>query len=143
MISAVFSGPAISAEYDFGDSKSVTLVSKSWGALTANDLEAVLAYTNKCLELFGEEAAAMQNSLDGYPDGSQDEVFAYWALNDVATCLFIEGEAYKNAGMLDEAKAVYQRVVNEYTYGQSWDPKGWFWKPAEAAEKEIEKMNAN
>ena len=43
--------PTIAAAYNFGDYRSSTLVTKGWEALAANDIEAVLAYTNKCIEL--------------------------------------------------------------------------------------------
>jgi len=129
--------PTVAGAYNFGDFRSETLATKAWGALSQGDLEAVLAYTNKCIELYAEQAKKMQESLGGYVEGPKEQVFAYWALNDVAVCLFIQGEAYRNAKMLDEAKEVYEKVVNEFTFGQAWDPKGWFWKPAEAAKEKI------
>lgn len=129
--------PAVAHAYNYGDFRSETLTTKAWGALADGDLEAVLAYTNKCLELYGEPAKKMQNSLNEYPEGDNDKIFSFWALNDVATSLFIQGEAYRKAEMKDEALAAYKKVVNDYTYGQAWDTKGWFWKPAEAAKEKI------
>jgi len=123
--------------YNFGDYKSSTLASKAWQALGANDLEGVLAYSNKCIEMYGNNARKMQASLDQYPTGTNDEIFSYWALNDIATVLYIQGEAYRKAGMMDEAKEAYNRVINEFKYGQCWDMGGWFWKPAEAAAEKI------
>jgi len=123
--------------YNFGDFRSETLAAKAWTALAEDDIEAVLAYTNKCIELYGEQAAKMQSSLDAYPEGSDDQVFAYWALNDVATSLYIQGEAYRKANMNDEAKEIYESLIEDYTYGQAWDPKGWFWKPASAAKEKL------
>ncbi len=131
----VFVRPVLA--YDYGDNRSTTLVSKAWGALNQNDTEAVLAYTNKCIELYGDKAKEMQASLKDYPWGSNDEIFSFWALNDVATALYIQGEAYRRADMKDEAKEVFSKLVNEYSYGQCWDPKGWFWKPAETAKEKI------
>jgi len=96
-----------------------------------------LAYTNKCLELYAEPAKKMQDSLSGFATGSNDEIFSYWALNDVATSLFIQGEAYRKVGMKDEALSAYQKIVDNYSYGQTWDPKGWFWKPSDAAKEKI------
>ena len=116
---------------------SVTLTSKAWAALSQKDTEAVLAYTNKCLELYAEQAIKMQSELTEYPQGKQDEIFAYWALNDVATSLFIQGEAYRRADMKEEAKAVYKKLMKEYTFGQAWDTNGWFWKPSEAAKEKL------
>ncbi|MGE0268529.1 MAG: tetratricopeptide repeat protein [Candidatus Omnitrophota bacterium] len=132
-----FINPKLAAAYNFGDFRSETLTTKAWIALKEGDIEAVLAYTNKCLELYGEQAKKMQESLQAYPQGSNDEIFGFWALNDVATSLFIQGEAYRQASMQDEAKEAFMKVVNEYTYGQAWDTKGWFWKPADAAKEKL------
>ena len=127
----------VSAAYNFGDYRSETLATKAWSVLKDGDLEAVLAYTNKCIELYADQAKKMQSSLTSYPTGSNDQIFAYWALNDVATSLFIQGEAYRKANKKDEAIAAYKKAVNEFSYGQAWDPQGWFWKPAEAAQEKI------
>ena len=134
--------PTTALAYNFGDFRSETLVGKAWGALGEDDIEAVLAYTNKCLELYAEQAVGMQKSMDGYAEGSDDEIFSYWALNDVATALFIKGEAYRKVNMMDEALESYQRIVNEFSYGQTWDPNGWFWKPAVAAKEKIEMIKS-
>jgi len=129
--------PQAAHAYNFGDYRSATLASKGWEALSANDLEAVLAYTNKCIELYADQAKKMQASLMDFPAGTNDEIHSYWALNDVATCLFIQGEVYRKNDMLDEAKAAYQKIVDDYAYGQCWDTGGWFWKPSEAAQEKI------
>ena len=127
----------VALAYDFGDYRSTTLTTRAWEALEKGDIEAVLAFTNKCIELYGEQAKKMQGNLKDYPTGSSQEVFNYWALNDVATSLFIQGEAYRKAKMNDEAKDVFNKLINDFTYGQCWDAKGWFWKPAEAAKEKL------
>lgn len=130
------------AAYNFGDYRSVTLTTKAWKALEAGDLDAVLAYTNKCIELYGAEAKKMQNGLTGYPTGKDEDIFKYWALNDVATSLFIQGEAYRKAGNIDQAKTAYQKLIDNYSYGQAWDTQGWFWKPAEAAQGNLNMLES-
>lgn len=134
---AFFVAPTAAQAVDFGDHRSATLTTKAWKSLGEKDLDSVLAYTNKCVELYGAKAKEMQASLTDYASGSNDKIFAYWALNDVATALFIQGEALREAGKMDEAKVVYQRIADEYGYGQCWDTGGWFWKPAEAAKAKI------
>lgn len=130
--------PAIAkAEYNFGDNRSVTLTTKAWEALEKGDVEAVLAYTNRCIELYAEEAKKMQASLKDFPKGSNQEIFNYWALNDVGTCLYIQGEAYRKANMNEEAKEAYKNLVDNYGFAQCWDVKGWFWKPAESAKERL------
>jgi len=129
--------------YEFGDFRSVTLTTKAWDALNKGDIEAVLAYTNKCIELYAGEAKKMQASLDDYPKGQAEggtnqAVFNYWALNDVGTCLYIQGEAFRKADMMEEAKEAFNTLIKEYSFSQSWDTKGWFWKPAEAAKEKLQ-----
>jgi len=137
VMAVCFATPQAVMAYDYGDSRSVTLVGKAWKALADKDVDGVLAYTNKCIELYGAKAKEMQVALKDYVQGSKDEISAYWALNDVATALFIQAEALREAGKTDEAKAVYQKLVDEFTYGQCWDNGGWFWKPAEAAKAKL------
>ena len=133
----IFSLTSQAFAYNVGDFRSETLVSKAWEALNGKDIEAVLAYTNKVIELYADQAKKMQASLTDYVKGSNDDIFGYWALNDVATSLFIQGEAYRNANMMDEAKAAYQKLIDEFSFGQCFDTKGWFWKPAEAAKEKL------
>ncbi len=128
--------------YNFGDFRSATLVSKAWEALDKNDVEAVLAYTNKCLELYGEQARQMQAGLKDYPTGTNEEIFKLWALNDVATSLYIQGEIYRKANMKDESKDAFNKLVKDYAFGQAWDAKGWFWKPSEAAKEKLSMIDA-
>ena len=148
VISIVFAFAQVASAYDFGDFRSVTLVSKAWGVLAKNDLEAVLAYTNKCIELYAEQAQKMQNELKDYvvfdpnDPATKEKVFSYWALNDVATALYIQGEGYLKNNMKEEAKEVYRKVVENYTFGQAWDLQGWFWKPAEAAKDKLKIINS-
>jgi tetratricopeptide (TPR) repeat protein len=132
--------PSVSP-YNFGDKSSQTLTGKAWKALDDKNLEGVLVFTNKCIELYGEKARVMQEGLKEYPAGDDKKVFSFWALNDVATCLFIQGEAYRKGGSMDEAKKAFTRVTKEFSFGQCWDPKNKaFWKPAEAAKDKLEMM---
>jgi len=71
---------ATASAYNFGDFKSSTLVGKAWNALNQNDTEGVMAYTNKCLELYTAQAKKMQAGLTDFAKGTNDEIHAYWAL---------------------------------------------------------------
>lgn len=138
-VSAQSMGAANPSVYNFGDFRSSTLTGKAWQALNEKNLDGVLAYTNKNIELYSENAKTMQAGLKDYPAGSEQEIFAMWALNDIATSLFIQGEAYRKAGQIDKAKEAYNRVVNEFSFGQCWDPaQKIFWKPAEAAKDKLD-----
>ena len=80
----------------------------------------------------------MEASLKDYASGTNDQIFKYWALNDVGTAYFIQGEAYRAAGMNKEAIAAYKKVISDYSYSQCWDIGGWFWKPAEGAKPRLD-----
>lgn len=123
--------------YNYGDYRSETLVSRAWESLNKADIEGVLAYTNKAIELYGEQARDMQNGLKEFPSGEKEKVFAFWALNDIGTAYFIQGEAFRKAEMMEEAKQAYNKVIREFAFAQSWDNGGFFWKPAEAAKEKL------
>jgi len=130
----------IGTPYDFGDYTSQTLTTKAWEALGQNDHRGVELYTKKCLELYEEEAKQQQASLKEF--APKDKAFDAWALNDVATCYFILGESLLAQKRYAEAKAAFERVVDDFSYAQCWDPKGWFWKVAVAARGRLNKILA-
>ena len=135
---------AAAPSYNFGDYKSSTLATKAWKALEEKNVEAVVVYTNKCLELYGAKAAEMQASLKEPASGDDQKIFSYWALNDVATCLYIQGEAYYRAKQKDKAKPLFERVVKEFSFGQTYDPANKaFWKPADGAADKINMIEKN
>lgn len=125
--------PAASS-YDFGDRTSATLVGKAWQALTAKNADAVLAYTGYCRELYQATALQQQAALTAPPPTNEPEkVHANWALNDVGTALFLQGQVFEEKGSTADAVAVYKLLVEKLSYAQCWDAKGWFWSPADAA----------
>ncbi|MBI3323763.1 MAG: tetratricopeptide repeat protein [Candidatus Omnitrophica bacterium] len=130
----------IGTPYDFGDYTSQTLTVKAWEALGANDYRGVELYTKKCVELYENDAKKQQASLKEF--APKEKAFDYWALNDVATCYFILGESLLAQKRYQEAKAAYERVVNDFSFAQCWDPKGWFWKVAVGARGKINKILA-
>lgn len=123
---------------DYGDYSSVTLQVKAWDALGNGQHENAVKFTQKCSELYEEQARKMQASLKATP--APDDVNKYWALNDVGTCYFIRGEALMKLGRKDEALAAYKVVVDELYFAQAWDPKGWYWAPADAAYPKVEML---
>ncbi|MCA9399206.1 MAG: tetratricopeptide repeat protein [Candidatus Omnitrophica bacterium] len=119
--------------YDYGDLASATLMTKAWNALENRDYPAVMAYTDRCLKMYSKEALQMQADLDTLPKGDPEHIASYWALNDVATSLFLQAEVYVKLNDFESAERIYNKLIKEYRFGQCWDPKGWFWQPAQAA----------
>lgn len=125
---------------DYGDYSSQTLVRKAWEALDNEQLDMALIYTEKCIKLYTEQALKMQSELKELPRGENEEIFIYWAVNDVATAHYIRGRAFELKGKTAEAKKEYLTVRDKYAFGQCWDPKGWWWRPAEAAGSVLKTM---
>ena len=125
---------------DYGDFTSVTLMVKAWEMLEEENYEAAVKYTEKCAELYEEQAREMQASMSA--KAAPDKVNDYWALNDVGTCYFIRGEALTKLRQYEEAIAAYKVVRDELRYAQAWDPKGWHWSPADAAYPKVQMLEA-
>lgn len=115
---------------------SQALTTRAWKSLGTGDLEDALEATATCRELFAAEATSQQAALEDFlpPEKGHDA----WALNDVGTCLFIEGQVHEKAGRTAAAVTAYRRLVDDYRFAQCWDEKGWFWKPSQAAADRLE-----
>ncbi len=124
---------------DFGDFSSATLTSKAWAANDAKDYAAADGYTSKCIEMFTPQALEQQKALPA-PLTEKEEIFAQWALNDVGTCYFIRGQILEKQGKTKEALESYKFLAENLAYAQTWDPKGWFWKPAGAASERVKAL---
>jgi len=126
---------------EFGDHSSSTITTKAWEALNAGKHEDAIGYANKCIELYKAKAEEMQKALNApVPADNKEEVFKQWALNDVGTCLFILGQALEKQDKGKEALAAYKQLVEKVSFAQTWDTKGWFWKPADAAKGRIKAL---
>ena len=124
---------------------------KAWSAYNGAKYESAIKYAEQCIDSFGKAADRAQEKLDSEkeplpPTGAVDDseknaIFKRGLLNDVATAYFIKGrsaeylwqargprfEEYK-----DMAKEAYEATCR-YKHARTWDPKGWFWSPCEAA----------
>ena len=123
---------------DFGDASSETLTTKAWKALEAKKYKETIVFTKKCIELYEKDAKAMQAELKEPVDASdKDAVSSKWALNDVGTCYFVMGQTFEKMGDKKKAIEAYKQIGKKVAFAQCWDEKGWFWKPIDAAKKQI------
>ena len=122
------------AKASVGPNSSLMML-QAWKAYEKKEYEKVFVVADECVRLFGPRAARQQASLDDFPDRTR--AANYSSLNDVATCLFIKGKSLRDMRCTAEAKEVFREVMRSYRYAQCWDPKGWFWKVAVAAQDEI------
>lgn len=115
------------------------LIQRAWEAHGRMDIEATFKYTQECIDLYRDVADKQQALLKTLPK-NKDEIEANKELNDVATAYFIQAEAYMRQEKLDEAKRIFQLIIDKYYYAQAWDPRGWYWQVAEAAKQSIKKI---
>ena len=126
-------------KYDFGDFSSSTIAGKAWKAAADKDYVAVEAYTNKCIEMYKDKALEMQKSLTE-PAKEKEEIFKFWALNDVGTCYYIKAKALDDQKKTKEAIEAYKYLADNLSFAQCYDVNGWFWKPADAAKKRVTEL---
>lgn len=131
-------GTGLSAAEDFGDFSSATLTAKAWESLGKGDFDRALVFTGKCRELYEKKSIEQQASLSDFLP--KEKGHDAWALNDVGTCLFIEGQVHEKRGRQPEALAAYKKLASTLGFAQCWDPKGWFWHPAEAAAGRVKQL---
>lgn len=128
--------PVVTADArDFGDYTSATLTKRAWDALNKNDSAGVELYTNKCIELYEQEAKRQQASLQDF--APQEVAFEHWALNDVATAYLIKGLSHVAQGHAQQAERTFQTIIQEYSYAQAWNSKGWMWKVQSGARDQL------
>jgi beta-glucuronidase len=115
------------------------LIDKAWAAHGKRDVEATLKYTNELINLYKDEADKEQASLSELPK-TKEEIERLNALNDVATAYFIQAEIHMRQQELDEAKKIFQLIIDKYPYAQAWDQRGWFWQISNASKQSIKKL---
>jgi len=124
------------------DASSGELIVKAWEVHGKKNVEATFQYTQRVIDLYGDEAAQQQAAIKRLPK-SRSEIEAFQILNDVGTAYFIQGESFRNQGKTNESIQAFKTVVDKFYYAQAWDPRGWFWSISRASRESIEKLNPN
>jgi len=117
---------------------SSSLTMQAWDALKRNDYLLARQAASRCQTLYGTEAERMQKTLRALPMG--DSAKKQWALNDVGTCTFILGKVAEAEKKPEAAAVAYQQVLTRYGFAQCWDPQGWYWQVAPAAQERLTAM---
>ncbi|MEK9985335.1 MAG: glycosyl hydrolase [Opitutae bacterium] len=104
------------------------LTGKAWSALGKNNFDEVERLANEAVRRWGENARKRNNGLSKLP--STKEAKGYATLNELATIVWLKGEALLKKGDREGALAAYYTVLADFNYGQTWDNKGWYWSPA-------------
>ena len=108
---------------------------KVWDAMGRKNWDAAIAQANRVIRIWGAQARRTNDQLKKYAPAKDAK--KYGNLNEVGVSLLLKGDALSKKGDKAAAKVTYQVLLDQYTYAQVWDPKGWFWKPAEEARKKL------
>lgn len=114
---------------------SYELISKAWRALNEKEYVRAIALADQCVKDYAAIAVDQQSPLRELPVSEMAN--DYWALNDVATALYIKGRALEKRNDTASARMVYGEALKKYPYAQCWDPKDYYWSVAGAARDRI------
>ena len=128
------------ADFDCESDPSCVLQVKAWDALAAEQHEVAVNFAAACVQLNEDAARKQQSSLSKLPDDGGYS--GNGSLNHAGTCSYIKGEALKRMGKNAEALAAFKTIVEEFSYSQAWDPRGWFWTVADAASQSITEIES-
>lgn len=129
--------------------RNVELTNAAWTVYKRGDFAAAITAADRCARRFKDEADKAQDELQkkhaptpptGKVSAEQKKaVLDQGVLNDVATCYWIKGNSAQKLHRDDEAKDAY-KAATRYSYARTWDPKGWFWSPAEDAADRLQDL---
>lgn len=123
-----------------------TLGDTTYWAVTAIELFSKEQYTDAiavvdaCFAEWGPAAGHQQKAL--YDEGAKcprtgavsmrekRKIQANGLLNDVSMALWTKARSLHELGQIDAAKQAYAKCIY-MACGRAWDPKGWYWSPAE------------
>ena len=114
---------------------------KAWDAFAKKNYYEVERLANESVRRWGEQTRKRNNELFKLP--SAKEAKKYNTLNEVATIVWLKGEALLKKGDRDGALAAYYTVIADYEFGQTWDNKGWYWSPAASSKDRIAELSPN
>ena len=142
---------------DMGDgSRGYLLYGASHHLSEDRDLAKSVAYADKALELYGDEARSMQESLSGFPATDPPEAtFKYQTLNNAGLSVLLKAYALRQMGDLDGATEANTMVIQDFGYAQVQELGEWqvtkgflehdamgFVKIADVARKSIAEIEA-
>ena len=129
--------------------KNVELTNAAWDVYKGGNFAKAITAADRCIDRFkiqadGDQLQLKKTHVPLPPTGKvTDEqkkvIYAQGVLNDVATCFWIKGMSAQKLHRNDEAKEAF-KAASTYTYARTWDPKGWFWSPAEDATDRLQDL---
>ncbi|HEY6768751.1 MAG TPA: hypothetical protein VI386_28675 [Candidatus Sulfotelmatobacter sp.] len=112
----------------------------AWDDFNAGRYREAIKSADICIDDYAITASKMETDLEAKqapipPKGAvspeqKNEVLSRGPLNDAAACYFIRGRSSQSLKRNKDAIVAYAAGC-KLQYARVWDPKGWFWAPAE------------
>ncbi len=113
---------------------------KAWRAAERRNWDEVVRLADRSAREWGVQAKKDNDGLSACPKGDDAKKLAN--LNELATITMLKGDALREKGDKAGALAAYWTLIADYEYGQCWDPKGWWWQPADAVKQKIAQLHS-
>jgi hypothetical protein len=122
------------------------MVTRAWKALDQGRYDLAIEQAEATIQEWHDWARKLQDRkartvgdllMDDGTAQRRQEIFSYWALNDVAAAYFIIGKAHDAQRDYRRAAQAFQQIVLHYSLAQIYDPRGWFWSPTDAITQEF------
>ena len=114
---------------------SYELISRAWESFNKKEYNRATALARQCVADYSAIAAEQQASTREIP--LPEMANDYWALNDVATALFIQGRCLEKRNDSGTARMLYAEILKKYPGAQCWDPSDMYWSVGIAARDRI------
>jgi hypothetical protein len=72
-------------------------------------------------------------------DTTKKKIEQNYLMNDVSMALWAKASSLHKLGDIESAKETYSQCIY-MTCGRAWDPKGWYWSPAQDCAKKVRKL---
>ena len=119
--------PCVSRSAELGDS--AFWANTAVAQYADGDYEAAVTTVDACFGIWGAKAGQQQKKL--HEEGTKcPRTGENYLMNDVSTALWAKARSQHQLGDIEQAKVTYGRCVY-MACGRAWDPKGWFWSPAQ------------
>ncbi|MEI7997979.1 MAG: glycoside hydrolase family 2 TIM barrel-domain containing protein [Candidatus Omnitrophota bacterium] len=116
------------------------IVRLAWKASNQGEVKSLEDLVSEMVSSYEAQAKKQASQLTKFP--GTDQVNNYRTMNDLATCLFIQAEALMHQGKNDQSKKVFNSIIQEYPWAQSWDPsRGSYWSVKEKSQASIDVMS--
>jgi hypothetical protein len=139
--------PCLSTNSELGDSAfwAVTAIEQ----FADKQYAAAVDTVDACFMQWGPEAGHKQKKMHDdktscprtgkVSDTTKKKIEQNYLMNDVSMALWAKASSLHKLGDIESAKETYSQCIY-MTCGRAWDPKGWYWSPAQDCAKKVRKL---